>query len=113
MVACQTCKTLQAVSQVLVGHTRLSLLGRGTGKRISEGHAPCKSDLLLLCERFQALYGHTQPDGSPSAIGLNAAAVALGVPRRRLYDIINVLEAVEARALTYTRLHVLLIAMCC
>ena len=60
--------------------------------------AACKSDLLLLCERFQAAYGRAAGGGARAPICLNAAAVELGVPRRRLYDIMNVLEAVEVCA---------------
>ncbi|BDA47021.1 probable transcription factor E2F8 [Coccomyxa sp. Obi] len=63
------------------------------GKRISAAHPPCKSELMLLCEKFQARFG--RPQASPALILLNEAAIELAVPRRRLYDIINVLEAVE------------------
>lgn len=48
---------------------------------------------MLLCEKFQARFG--RPQASPALILLNEAAIELAVPRRRLYDIINVLEAVE------------------
>ena len=64
------------------------------GKRISAAHPPCKSELMLLCEKFQARFGAPAANGS-SLIMLNQAAIELSVPRRRLYDIINVLEAVE------------------
>ncbi|KAK9918231.1 hypothetical protein WJX75_002424 [Coccomyxa subellipsoidea] len=63
------------------------------GKRISAAHPPCKSELMLLCEKFQARFGG--PQAGPALILLNEAAIELAVPRRRLYDIINVLEAVE------------------
>ena len=68
------------------------------GKRISAAHPPCKSELMLLCEKFQARFGDSSAHGS-SLILLNEAAIELSVPRRRLYDIINVLEAVEVRLL--------------
>jgi len=48
---------------------------------------------MLLCEKFQARFG--RPKAFPALILLNEAAIELAVPRRRLYDIINVLEAVE------------------
>lgn len=64
------------------------------GKRISAAHPPCKSELMLLCEKFQARFSAPAVNGS-SLILLNEAAIELSVPRRRLYDIINVLEAVE------------------
>ncbi len=48
---------------------------------------------MLLCEKFQERFG--RPQASPALILLNEAAIELAVPRRRLYDIINVLEAVE------------------
>lgn len=66
------------------------------GKRISAAHPPCKSELMLLCEKFQARFG-APPAGTSSLILLNEAAIELSVPRRRLYDIINVLEAVEVK----------------
>lgn len=36
-----------------------------------------------------------QADGSPNQLMLNDVAEALGVPRRRLYDVINVFESIE------------------
>lgn len=36
-----------------------------------------------------------QADGSPNSLMLNDVAEALGVPRRRLYDVINVFESIE------------------
>lgn len=47
--------------------------------------------LGLLCENFLILYG----DGHQSLITLDDAASKLGVERRRIYDIVNVLESVE------------------
>ena len=38
-----------------------------------------------------------QADGSPNPLMLNDVAEALGVPRRRLYDVINVFESIEVR----------------
>ncbi|KAK9807594.1 hypothetical protein WJX72_003635 [[Myrmecia] bisecta] len=65
------------------------------GKRISAAHPPCKSELMLLCEKFQQRYCQMGPNGASTPILLNDVAGDLGVPRRRLYDIINVMEAVE------------------
>lgn len=50
---------------------------------------------MLLCERFQQRFGTPTADGRPQEIMLKTAVTELGVSRRRLYDIINVLEAVE------------------
>lgn len=47
--------------------------------------------LSLLCEHFLELYG----DGSCSAVCLDQAASQLAVERRRIYDIVNVLESLE------------------
>ena len=35
---------------------------------------PQKSELTLLCERFQQQFGHLQPDGSPTLLMLNDVA---------------------------------------
>ena len=40
-----------------------------------------------------------QADGSANPLMLNDVAEALGVPRRRLYDVINVFESIEVRVL--------------
>lgn len=58
---------------------------------------------MLLCERFQQRFGTPTADGRPQEIMLKSAVAQLGVSRRRLYDIINVLEAVEVRAVGTAR----------
>ena len=45
--------------------------------------------LGLLCDKFLQEYGQE------SEVCLDAAAKRLGVERRRIYDIVNVLESVE------------------
>ena len=45
----------------------------------------------MLCENFLHLYGA----GQEELISLDEAAAKLGVERRRIYDIVNVLESVE------------------
>lgn len=52
---------------------------------------------MMLCDRFIRKFGRLGPGGAPTEIMLNNVAAQLGVPRRRLYDIINVMEAVEVR----------------
>lgn len=47
--------------------------------------------LGLLCEAFLREYGQS----AVSVISLDLAATRLGVERRRIYDIVNVLESVE------------------
>ncbi|KAJ7551449.1 hypothetical protein O6H91_06G015900 [Diphasiastrum complanatum] len=47
--------------------------------------------LGLLCENFLSMYGAEEGE----CISLDEAATRLGVERRRIYDIVNVLESVE------------------
>lgn len=68
----------------------------GSGSGSGPGPSPAqKSELTLLCERFMHQFGHLQPDGSPTQLMLNDVAEALGVARRRLYDVINVFESIN------------------
>ncbi|KAK9938368.1 hypothetical protein M0R45_015111 [Rubus argutus] len=62
-----------------------------TTKRNSSYSRKQKS-LSLLCSNFLSLYN--RDDGATSLIGLDDAASRLGVVRRRIYDIVNVLEGV-------------------
>lgn len=39
--------------------------------------APPKSELTVLCERFQQLFGYLNPDGSPNMLLLNDVAEGL------------------------------------
>lgn len=74
------------------------------GRRISAAHPACKSELMMLCDRFIRKFGRLGAGGEPAEIMLNNVAAQLGVPRRRLYDIINVMEAVEVTASSGTKL---------
>lgn len=51
---------------------------------------------MLLSEKFRDRFSYASGDGEESRIDLNDCAMALGVPRRRLYDITIVYEAAEA-----------------
>jgi len=64
------------------------------GKRVSASHPPCKSELMLLCEKFRDRFSGA-PEGPACRIDLNECATVLGVARRRLYDITIVYEAAE------------------
>lgn len=52
-----------------------------------------EKSLGLLCQKFLALYPDYPPPHSPIWISLDEVATNLGVERRRIYDIVNVLES--------------------
>ncbi|XP_054608866.1 transcription factor E2F7 [Dunckerocampus dactyliophorus] len=52
-----------------------------------------QKSLGLLCQKFLALYPDYPPSDKPIFISLDEVATSLGMERRRIYDIVNVLES--------------------
>ncbi|XP_068163417.1 transcription factor E2F7 [Antennarius striatus] len=52
-----------------------------------------QKSLGLLCQKFLALYPDYPPPHCPIWISLDEVATSIGVERRRIYDIVNVLES--------------------
>nr|XP_011460987.1 PREDICTED: E2F transcription factor-like E2FE [Fragaria vesca subsp. vesca] len=63
-----------------------------TTTRRDTSYSRKQKSLSLLCSNFLSLYN--RDDGATVLIGLDDAASRLGVVRRRIYDIVNVLESV-------------------
>lgn len=69
----------------------------GEAPRVKRGRAPAavprkEKSLGLLCERFCALHAELEPG---TELELDSDAAALGVERRRMYDVLGVLESCE------------------
>jgi hypothetical protein len=54
-----------------------------------------QKSLGLLCEKFINLYPIAVPEGEKCEIPLDELANSMSTERRRIYDIVNVLEAVQ------------------
>ena len=54
-----------------------------------------QKSLGLLCEKFMARFPESVPDGEKCEIPLDDLAKQMATERRRIYDIVNVLEAVQ------------------
>ncbi|KAJ8676318.1 hypothetical protein QAD02_012105 [Eretmocerus hayati] len=73
------------------------LLGVSPARESANGKlVPRKEKSLgLLCNRFLNLFPLTIQENAPKEISLNSTAQTLGTEKRRIYDIINVLESLE------------------
>ena len=62
-----------------------------------------QKSLGLLCEKFISRFPEAVPDGEKCEIPLDDLAKQMCTERRRIYDIVNVLEAVQMM----TKVHIL------
>ena len=60
-----------------------------------------QKSLGLLCEKFMARFPESVPDGEKCEIPLDDLAKQMATERRRIYDIVNVLEAVQMMTKVY------------
>jgi transcription factor E2F7/8 len=65
--------------------------GGGAASGRGEGYSRKAKSLSLLAESFMATFG-TAPG---TTVNVDASAAYLGVQRRRIYDVVNVLESVH------------------
>ena len=63
----------------------------GPATELKKPYSRKDKSLGLLCENFLYLYG----DGNEGVISIDTTAQRLGVERRRIYDIVNVLESLR------------------
>ncbi|XP_071791308.1 transcription factor E2F8-like isoform X2 [Asterias amurensis] len=78
--------------------TETGSLSQGEDGIEEDGDKPINrksKSLGLLCQRFLSRYPDYPDDGIAMAISLDAISKDLGVERRRIYDIVNVLESIE------------------
>ena len=54
-----------------------------------------QKSLGLLCEKFMSRFPESVPEGEKCEIPLDDLAKQMSTERRRIYDIVNVLEAVQ------------------
>ncbi|XP_048865369.1 transcription factor E2F7-like [Brienomyrus brachyistius] len=83
------------VGAVLDSHSQLDVRDDAPSGEFDQKPSRKQKSLSLLCQKFLALYPINPGPSETISISLDEVSTNLGVERRRIYDIVNVLESLK------------------